>query len=404
MDCYRQPKLRLSEEDATEETERLLKSAFEYRMVADVPVGMFLSGGIDSSVVTALLQADRKEKLKTFTIGFNEKGYNEAEYAKEIAAYLGTDHTEYYCSQKDALDILPLLPEIWDEPFGDPSAIPTTLVSRLARQRVTVSLSADGGDEAFGGYNKYIGIYKKGTVLKKIPKVAYGLVKTSLKNYLFQSGAATLGMFDARNRLSRWAEMVGYDESEILSIDASKFSGNEYKEIIAGNISPLSTDFNERLESDEWLDNLLALDYKTYQIDDILTKVDRAGMSVSLEGREPLLDYRIIEFVSRLSPELKIRNGEKKYLLKQIAYKYIPRRLLDRPKMGFGIPLREWFREDLREYVSRYLDNGRITKEGILNPRAVAAVRDEYLSSERVSETKVWLILMFEMWKEKWIE
>jgi asparagine synthase (glutamine-hydrolysing) len=170
VDCYREPKLKISQEEAIEETERILKSAFEYRMVSDVPVGVFLSGGYDSSVVAAILQANRMERIKTFTIGFREKKYNEAHHAKRIAEYLGTDHREYYCSPREALDILPVLPEIWDEPFGDPSAIPTIMVSRLAREQVTVSLSADGGDEAFGGYDKYIGIYRKKRVFEKLPK------------------------------------------------------------------------------------------------------------------------------------------------------------------------------------------------------------------------------------------
>ncbi|MDR2410993.1 MAG: asparagine synthase (glutamine-hydrolyzing) [Bacteroidales bacterium] len=401
IDCYQKPKLEISECEAIEETERLLKSSFEYRMVSDVPVGMFLSGGYDSSVVTAILQANRTERLKTFTIGFHEKKYNEAYHAKKIAEYLGTEHTEYYCSPQEALDILPRLPEIWDEPFGDPSAIPTILVSRLARKQVTVSLSADGGDEAFGGYDKYISIYRKKRILEKLPKCTYDLFRTLLKSPITHLMAGTLGMFNATDRLKRWSSMIGYDECGILTIDASKFTTSELQHIMRVVYKTVPVDFNDR-PGVSWLDNLLAIDYKTYQIDDILTKVDRATMSVSLEGREPLLDYRIIEYIARLDQTLKIRNGEKKYLLKKLAYKYIPQALLERPKMGFGVPISEWFKDELRNYLLYYLDKDRLKKENIFNEDSVVALRNHYLDGKRISVIGLWYILIFQMWKEKW--
>jgi len=400
MDCYRQPKLRISEEEAIEETERLLKSAFEYRMVADVPVGMFLSGGIDSSVVTAILQAGRTEKLKTFTIGFSEEKYNEAHHAKKIAGYLGTDHTEYYCSQKDALDILPRLPEIWDEPFGDPSAIPTVLVSRLARQRVTVSLSADGGDETFGGYEKYTLAGRGRKYHAMLPAPLRSMTALVLKNKALHHILERRRMYHSKTRFNRISLVLDSQAEDILRVLSLCYLPAELHAVLLREPRKIKTEFDDHLNQ-HFVDDLLAIDYKTYQLDDILVKVDRAAMSVSLEGREPLLDYRIIEFVSRLDPSLKIRNGEKKYLLKQIAYRYVPQSLLDRPKAGFAVPINEWFKDKLREFFLCYLSEDRLNREGIFNAREVVRLRDSYFAG-KAAVAKLWLLLIFEMWKERW--
>jgi asparagine synthase (glutamine-hydrolysing) len=402
MDCYRWPKLQIAETEAIEETERILRSAFEYRMVSDVPVGMFLSGGYDSSVVTALLQSNRTERLKTFTIGFYEEKYNEARYAKHIAEFLGTDHTEYYCTPKDAFAILPLLPEIWDEPFGDPSSLPTVLVSRLARNNVTVSLSADGGDEAFGGYTKYTSILSKKGILAAVPHFTYGFLRNILRSPVTHLFAEKAGMFYLENRLNRLSYMLGQDECGILQFASSRFTAHDVSAMLIGGFKNVSTGFEERLGSKSLLDNLLSVDYKTYQIDDILTKVDRATMSVGLEGREPFLDHHIIEYAAQLPASLKIMNGNKKYLLKQIAHTYIPKELLDRPKKGFSVPILEWFRDELREYFLHYLDRERLTREGIFNADMVILLRDKYLNGASVGIEKLWFMLMFEMWKEKW--
>jgi asparagine synthase (glutamine-hydrolysing) len=401
IDCYKETKLKISQEEAIDETEKLLKSAFEYRMISDVPVGIFLSGGYDSSIVTAMLQANHTEKLKTFTIGFHEEKYNEAKYAKNIADYLGTDHTEYYCTQQDALDIMPLLPEIWDEPFGDSSVIPTILVSKLARKQVTVSLSADGGDEIFGGYSKYTSICKMRNLLNIIHPVTYSFFKNLLNSHNIVSVFRKFGLYNIENRLKRISCMVGCNESELLSLFSSTSTISELGSILNIPFNRVSTDFSEHFNS-TLIDNLLSIDYKTFQIDDVLTKVDRATMSVGLEGREPLLDYRIIEFVAKLDPSLKINNGNKKYLLKQIAYRYIPKDLLDRPKKGFSFPIYEWFRGKLRDYLLYYLDGEKLRNEGIFNVNTVINYRDSYLSGEKISMTRLWYILMFEMWKEKW--
>lgn len=403
FDYYRKEKIKLTESEAIVKCESLLSSACEYRMIADVPVGVFLSGGYDSSIVAALLQRNNSKKLKTFTIGFKEKSYNEAAYAKDISNYLGTEHTEYYCTSDDALNILPLLPDICDEPFADPSIIPTILVSRLAKKDVTVSLSADGGDELFAGYDKYTGIKKKIDIFNIIPNMAYPGIRKILETKLAHKAFEYAGYTDVNNRLFRLAQMIGQDEVRILKSASIIFSDLELNHLLGG-ADEIYTGFDDRLNSN-WLDNLLAIDYKTYQVDDILFKVDRATMSCSLEGREPLLDHRLIEFVARLEPELKIKNGDRKYILKKIAHKYIPQSLLDRPKQGFGIPLSEWLGGQLKSYVSYYLNPKRIAESGILNPVFVDSLCRDYYSGNinKVNFKKIWVLLMFEMWREKWM-
>lgn len=405
IDCYNQPKLDISEQEAMDETERLLKSACEYRMVSDVPVGIFLSGGYDSSAVTALLQSERSEKLKTFSIGFFEEKFNEAHHAKKVADYLGTEHTEYYCTQKDALEILPKLPEIWDEPFGDASAIPTTLVSQLARRDVTVSLSADGGDEIFGGYDKYHHVLRINKAFSTLP------LKNTIAGIMGSINPEKLPVlrkvrkFDQRYKKIHQA-LSAKNLGEVLSLTSSAFTPVELKGLLKVTPKRLETNFDdfEKLEENLGaLDKLLAIDYKTYQFDDILTKVDRATMSVSLEGREPLLDYRIIDFVARINPSLKINNGNKKYLLKKITHKYLPKGLMDRPKMGFGVPVFDWFKDELKDYLMEYLSEERLKQGGIFNVQAVTNLRDRYLAGLDVNINQIWFLLMFEMWREKWM-
>ena len=402
IDCYNQPKLDISEQEAMDETERLLKSACEYRMVSDVPVGMFLSGGYDSSAVTALLQSDRTKKLKTFSIGFHEEKFNEAHHAKNVADFLGTDHTEYYCTQQDALDILPTLPDIWDEPFGDASAIPTTLVSQLARKDVTVSLSADGGDEIFGGYGKYTGIQRKLNAFNKIPRILKAPTRFALKCKLTQFAAEKAGVFNAIDRFNRGSQLIGENEKGLLKKGSHIFTEYDLERFLLKRPNSLETEFDAEINQG-WLDNLLALDYKTYQLDDILTKVDRATMSVSLEGREPLLDFRIIDFVAKLDQNLKINNGNKKYLLKQIIHKYLPKEMMDRPKMGFGVPIFDWFKTELKDYLMTYLSEERLKQGEIFNVKQVITLRDRYLEGLDVNINQIWFLLMFEMWREKWM-
>jgi asparagine synthase (glutamine-hydrolysing) len=402
FDYYNKPKLKISEEEALETVESLFKSAFQYRMVSDVPVGVFLSGGYDSSVVAAVLQKNSTQKIKTFTIGFSEEKWDEAPHAKKIAAHLGTDHHEYYCTTKEAQDIFPELADIYDEPFGDSSGIPTTLVSRFARKQVTVSLSADGGDEIFAGYSRYDYLHKLNKVFSKSP------------DFLLNTGRvlsnAAMGVFPGLKRVHKIARLTEilntYKKNGLSDIYCRLFNYNDISELINGFDSKIGLldDVGIMNEGNDFMNKTIGYDYRTYMVDDILTKVDRATMSISLEGREPLLDHRIIEFVSQLPSELKYNNGEKKYLLKKIAHKYIPKPLLDRPKAGFTFPMQEWLTTDLKDYVFNYINEEQLSKHNYLNVKKAIRMRDDFLAGKKNMETQIWLILMFQMWWNKWME
>lgn len=405
VDFYNKPKLDISQDEALEKTEELLKSSFEYRMVSDVPVGVFLSGGYDSSVVTAILQNQRTEKLNTFTIGFKEKGFDEAPYAKEVAKYLGTNHTEYYCTQKDALEIIPRLCELYDEPFGDSSAIPTTLVSALARKHVTVSLSADGGDEIFAGYSKYTTTMQYFNKFNSVPNSIKSIVGFGMDNINPKHIPILNKTYNFATRYEKINAILKAKNSvEAMKYTSEYFTKKERDKLLKVGFGDLQTNFDINVSNtNDEINQMLAIDYKTYMVDDILTKVDRATMSVSLEGREPLLDYRIIEFVSQLPSNLKYKDGDKKWLLKQITHKYLPKQMMDRPKQGFGVPLTEWFRDELKEYFMIYLDEKRIENEGLFDSKEIIRLRDSYLLGNKENVQKLWFLLMFEMWYEKWM-
>ncbi|CAA6821761.1 MAG: Asparagine synthetase [glutamine-hydrolyzing] (EC, partial [uncultured Sulfurovum sp.] len=405
LEFYEKPKLILSDEEAINQTEEILKKSFDYRMVSDVPVGTFLSGGYDSSLVTALLQYDRDEKINTFTIGFKEKGYDEAPHAKAVAKHLGTNHTEYYCTHQDALEVIPKLAEIYDEPFGDASAIPTVLVSQLAREKVTVSLSADGGDEIFAGYTAYDNLIN---IEKKFQKVPYILRRASAGALNMLNPAFipfTDNMYNFEIRYEKIKKMlVAQSAAELLEQSYEQYSQNELDKLLLKRTSKIKTGFDTDISNiSNSLDQMLMVDYKTYMADDILTKVDRATMSVGLEGREPFLDRSIIEFAAQLPNEMKYRDGEKKWVLKEVTHKYIPKEMMDRPKMGFSPPITEWFRDELKSYFLKYLNPERLEKEGLFNPDEVVRLRDEYLEGKNVSVHRLWFILMFEMWYERWM-
>lgn len=404
--AYTKPKLDIGEKEAIEETEKVLKKAFDYRMVADVPVGVFLSGGYDSSAVAALLQKDASQKIKTFTIGFHEEKYNEAHFAKEVANHLGTDHTEYYCTIDEAKSILPNLPFYYDEPFGDSSAIPTMLVSQLARKSVTVALSADGGDEIFGGYNRYPIIQRMNSTFGRLPKftreLAYqasGLI--SPENLPILKNKKLIGQrYNKARNLIREANASNYLKAMCSVVDDENLA-----RLLKESFQDVPTYFDEKTPDIlSLLDKVLAKDYKTYMVDDILTKVDRATMSVSLEGREPFLDQNIIEWVAQLPNHYKIRNGNKKYLLKEIVHRYLPKEMMDRPKAGFAIPIDEWFSKELAEYFSIYLNKNYLEKQGIFNSELVLLWTSLYQSGKKEYMTQLWNILMFQLWYEKWMK
>lgn len=402
VDKYRQPLISgINEEEIVQITEDLLISACDYRMVADVPVGVFLSGGYDSSLVTALLQKNRVNKIKTFSIGFHEAGFNEAPYAKKVAEHLGTDHTEYYCTHKDALDIIPLLPEIYDEPFGDDSVIPTTLVSKIARQSVKVALSADGGDELFGGYKKYSTLINLKNKMSAFPRVvnrgAGGFIEFINPHFLFSS-SPFIQKTEKLSKILRSGSMA-----EMMYWYDFTNTSAELKKIIAQSFNLYDSSFYSKLKSDDEINSMLAIDYITYLPDDILTKVDRATMSVGLEGREPLLDQHLLEWLATIPGEIKIKNGVKKNILKKIVHKYIPQPIMDRPKMGFGVPITEWFKKELKDYFNIYLGAGSIKKHNLFNNEIIERKKQQYFKGNNRVAPELWNLLMFQMWYEKWM-
>jgi len=406
-DAYNKPTLKISLPDAIIETEKLLTSAFQYRMVSDVPVGVFLSGGYDSGCVTALLQANNTEKIKTFTIGVPDAGLNEAPFAKEIAKHLGTDHTEYYCTEKEALEIVPQLPFFYDEPFADSSAIPTTLVSKIAREKVTVALSADAGDEIFAGYNRYDYVMKYGKKIQSIPgfmrKTAAGImnaipansIPVLNKKYLFHSRYEKLKML-----------LKNPTQQNILMSLTQLMNDDDIAALFKNPVTELATAFDStelQKENFSELAYMMAIDYQTYLLDDILQKVDRAGMCVSLEGREPFLDHRVIEWAAQLPMEYKYNNGTKKFIIKEIVHKYIPKEMMDRPKMGFGIPISKWLQNELKPFVDQYFDEAFIQKQNIFNNEVIQRIKKSFYQGKIERAEKIWYLLMFQMWYDKWM-
>ncbi|HEY5371576.1 MAG TPA: asparagine synthase (glutamine-hydrolyzing) [Hanamia sp.] len=407
-DAYHKPKLEISESEAKKHTEQLLISACKYRMVSDVPVGVFLSGGYDSTAVTALLQSNQNEQLKTFTIGFHEETHNEAKYAKKIASYLGTDHTEYYCTTKEAQEIMPEISFFCDEPFGDSSIIPTTLVSRLAKKDVTVALSADGGDEIFGGYNKYpiaLDFLKKtnrlpfknsaGRLLKYIPD--------RLLNQFTNSDAVSI----KKKRIADLLQVSHISTPVIMDqLLSQTYSNNQLQFLFTENVTRAKSFFDkeDEINSLSDLNKMLAIDYKTYLPDDIMLKVDRAGMSVSLEGREPLLDHRLIEFAAHLPEDLKIKRGDKKYLFKQIVHDYIPEALMKRAKMGFGVPVCDWLRKDLKYYADEFMGESDFEMHGLFKKEGIETIMKNFFNGDKNYDNLFWYLLIFQMWFKKWME
>ncbi len=407
-DYYNKEKFDCSYEEALNQTEQILTSAANYRMVADVPVGVFLSGGFDSTCVTALLQKDRTEKLKTFTIGVPDIGLNEAPYAKDIAKHLGTDHHEINCTEKEALEMIQDLPYFFDEPFADSSAIPTTLVSKMAREHVTVALSADGGDEIFAGYNRYDYLLRYRKKLNAIP----GFARKSMVGLMNQIPSERIPVLKNKyNFHNRYEKLKGIlrnpsDESIMLSL-SQQFTDPQMSEIMKDNVGVLETLYDSKelkLEHYSPLSYMTAIDYQTYMLDDILQKVDRSTMTHSLEGREPLLDHRIIEFAAQLPDEFKYHQGVKKRILRDITYNYVPANLLDRPKMGFAIPIANWLANDLKEHVETYINEAKINEQGIFNWNAIRRIKADFYNGKKENDVKLWYVLMFQLWYEKWMK
>lgn len=396
-------------EEAVSQLDALLRDAVGLRMVADVPLGAFLSGGIDSSLVVALMQAGSATPVETFTIGFQEGEYNEAEHAKAVARHLGTHHTELYVTPEQALGVIPLLPALYDEPFSDSSQIPTYLVSALARKHVTVSLSGDGGDELFGGYNRYLWASE---IWKRIAWLPAG-VRRALARQLAGSSSRRwnralrfipgvprqINGKSIGERIHQIAEILGVTGAQEIYLRLVSHWRHSQGVVLEGKELPtVLTDRSRWAGVPEFLQEMMYWDLVSYLPDDILVKVDRASMGVSLEARVPLLDHRVVEFAWRLPSSLKVRDGEGKWLLRQVLHQYVPRELIDRPKMGFGVPIGSWLRGPLREWADALLDEELLRQQGYFDATMVRRTWEEHLSGEHHRHYDLWDVLMFQAW------
>jgi asparagine synthase (glutamine-hydrolysing) len=401
-----------SEDEALKEMERLLSDAICQQMVADVPLGTFLSGGVDSSVTVALLQAQSTQPVKSFTIGFWEQSFNEAKDAKAVAAHLGTDHNEIYITPQQALEVIPQLPELYDEPYGDSSQIPTYLVSEMARRQVTVCLSGDGGDELFGGYNRYFWAKDLWRMLGWVPVPLRRLLAIALTT---PSPASWDRLFKAMRSLTPASlryQNPGDKMHKLAHILTARTPAEIYwglvslwkepENLVLASQEPVTafTDPKQNADLKAFEHRMMHMDTITYLPDDILVKLDRAAMAVSLETRIPLLDHKLVEFVWSLPLEMKIRGSERKRLLRKLLYRHVPAELIERPKMGFGIPLADWLRGPLREWSEALLNEHRLKEEGYLNPKLVRRYWKEHLSGHRNWSYHLWNVISFQAWLE----
>lgn len=400
--------------EAIEMLESALKESIHLQSIADVPLGAFLSGGVDSSCIVALMQAHSDSPVKTFTIGFEEGGFNEAVYAKAVAQHLGTEHVELYMSSSDALSIIPDLPQLYDEPFADSSQIPTHLVCRQARSQMKVALSGDAGDELFGGYNRYFWAQKIWNKVSWLPQPirsglanAISLVSPSSWDILARPVNACLPPHRRFSLLGDKAHKLASRLRNVHDLDDLYFSlVSEWRDpanVVVGAQEPetLLNDRNQRPGRAEHEHRMMYWDAMTYLPDDILCKVDRAAMGISLETRVPFLDHRIAELAWRMPLNMKIRNGQGKWILRQVLYKYVPRDLIERPKAGFGVPVGEWLSGPLREWAESLLDESRLRKEGYFNPMPVRQKWAEHKAGMRNWTQSIWAVLMFQTWLER---
>jgi asparagine synthase (glutamine-hydrolysing) len=395
---------------AIEELDRILRDAIRGQMIADVPLGAFLSGGIDSSTVVALMQAQSTRPVKTFTIGFQEDGYNEATHAKAVARHLGAEHTELYVSPADALAVIPRLPSMYDEPFADVSAIPTHLVAGLARRHVTVALSGDGGDELFGGYNRYswgrsiwhriapVPVTLRRMMARfmtrvsperwdQLGRMARPALPASLRMSALGDKVHKLaGVLDVENRTELYRRLVSQHRES-----ASLVVGTEENKTWADEQA-------RRLNREDFSEQMMFHDLVGYLTDDILAKVDRAAMAVSLETRMPMLDHRVVEWAWKLPLRLKVRDGVGKWLVRKVLARYVPQELIERPKMGFGVPLDSWLRRELRDWAEALLDERSLRCEGYLSPALIRDKWRDHLSGRRNWQYFLWNVLMFQAW------
>lgn len=393
-----------------EALENTLKKAVALQMSADVPLGAFLSGGVDSSLIVSLMQAQSNKPVKTFSIGFDDPRFNEAVFAKEVAKHLGTEHTELYLTAEDALEVIPKLAEIYDEPFSDSSQIPTFLVSKIARQYVTVSLSGDAGDELFCGYNRYLMTSKVWKRLSVLPVFlrsflanVFTFVPVNVWNLFGKLLPSRLQLSNLGDKLHKAAAVLACRDVEQLYLGLVSHWQNP-EQVVLGSKEPLTvlTDPKRKANFSDPILQMMAQDTLSYLTDDILVKVDRAAMAVSLETRVPFLDHSVLEHAWRLSLDLKLRDGKTKWCLREILYKYVPKDLIERPKMGFAVPLDAWLRGPLKVWADNLLAAERLRQEGFFDAELIDRMWQEHKSGKRNWQYQLWDILMFQSWYEKY--
>jgi asparagine synthase (glutamine-hydrolysing) len=404
--------LRLDDETAIDRLEQLLERAVGGQMIADVPLGAFLSGGVDSSTIVAVMQKLSARPVRTFTIGFREKSFDEAASAKAVARHLGTDHTELYVTPDEARAVIPKLPAIYDEPFADASQIPTHLVAALARRHVTVALSGDAGDELFGGYNRYLLTNALWGKIARVPRplrTAAARALTAISPSAWNRfGEAASGLLPKLAQVDRLGDKVHKGSPLLGSANVAELYGGmlslwpDPASVVIGAREPLSqaTGAVPALEGLGAVERMMALDLLGYLPDDILVKVDRAAMAVSLETRVPFLDHALVEFAWRLPFELKVRGGETKWILRQLLYRHVPRALIERPKSGFAVPVADWLRGPLRDWAEALLDKRRLRDEGYFRPEPIRASWRALLAGKDDEQRRLWPVLMFEAWLE----
>lgn len=395
-----------SEDDLEQELEALMNNAFRLRMISDVPVGVFLSGGVDSSLVAALLAKEQTD-LHTFTMGFHEAAHDESPYAAQVAAHLNTRHASEKISEADALATLPHWGQLFDEPFGDSSGIPSLMVARLARRHVKVVLSADGGDELFSGYSAYAGAAHRLAALGRVPKPV-GTLLASTNRLAHQAGLArALAVLPGQ-----WRDALWWKSRHVLPLMSGRTPGRVYEGVRSlwrpSEISALmgTPDFQTRPDIDEYHGDLYqrmsCWDLRHYLPDDILTKVDRCTMAESIEGREPMLDHRLVEFAMSLPQSAKHGVLGTKHILRRILYRHVPRELVDRPKQGFSVPMVKWLRGDLSSLLDVYLNPDRVRSGGLFDVHEVNGLLKRFRSGMDFEAQRLWLLLAFEMWREQW--
>lgn len=404
----------ISDDEVAEELEDIMAKGFKYRLVSDVPVGLFLSGGIDSSVLAAVLSKREGVALNTFTIGYNDKDFNEAEFAKTTAALLNTNHTELYCEPEASLSLISRITDIYDEPFGDNSLIPTYLVSELARKSVKVALSADGADELFCGYVRFNFLDSYSKSLLRAPRVARFLSESALDlltpgvtNTLYNIAAmGTKKRAAIYDKLLKVKHLLSANtRCEQYKAASSYWRSAELPSLLGQhtvNDRLIDEVFNDLQEAD-LITQMMATEFKKYMVDDVLAKVDRASMAVSLEAREPFLDQALVEYTAKLPSHFKYRNGENKYILKKILFKYLPEQNFQRPKQGFSMPIGTWLRGALKTQVEEYLDYNRIQSQGIFNPVEVEKAKNTFFNNGKISPINIWYLMEFQMWYQRWM-